>query len=64
MAGELVCTEAAEKPRPRGAHAWLSPAAYELLERAAAARSEHPDRLAARILDHVLCDGLIHAVVD
>jgi hypothetical protein len=45
-------------PRPRFAvaHAWLSAQTYDLLERAALARQQHPDRLAAQIIKSVL-DG-------
>lgn len=37
------------------AHAWLSAEVYRMLEIEAGIRRLHPDQLAAKILDRVLC---------
>ncbi len=52
-------------PRNSVAHDWMTSPVYQLLELAAERRSEqHPDRLAARILDVVLRNGLVDALLD
>jgi hypothetical protein len=48
----------------RPVHPWLSAAAVSILDREAVARRVHADRLAAQLLERVLCDGLIDAVLD
>jgi len=43
---------------------WLSPGALAILNRAALERGQHPCQLAARLLERVLDDQLISAVLD
>lgn len=55
MYGDLVPrSELRDRPRFAVAHAWIGAETYALLERAASARRQHPDRLAADILEKVL----------
>jgi hypothetical protein len=61
-----ISAQAAVKPtRQRAAvtHAWLSSAAYQLLEQEAARRRVHPDRLAADILCIVIADDLFRIIL-
>lgn len=59
---------APSKPKDDGrchvAHAWLTGEKHELLELEAQRRDTHPDRLAASILDVVLSDSLVDAILD
>lgn len=49
-------------PTPRRthvAHAWMTAFPYAELEAEADRRGQHPDRIAAQILEKVLCRGLV-----
>ena len=56
MYGDLVPQRSDSLPVPRCAvaHGWLRSETYALLDRAARARRQHPDQLAAYILERVL----------
>jgi hypothetical protein len=45
------------------AHAWLTSPVHKMLELEAAGRGKHPDRLAAEILNSVLLNGYVDAVL-
>jgi hypothetical protein len=51
-------------PKGGPVHPWLSAQHMILLQDAAESYREHPDRLAARLLEKVLGDGLVGAVLD
>lgn len=54
-------------PTPRRthvAHAWMTAFPYAELQAEADRRREHPDRIAARILEKVLCRGLVDELLD
>lgn len=51
-------------PRTNVAHAWLQADAFEMLQREANRRRQHPDALCAAIIDAVLRGGAIEAVLD
>lgn len=50
-------------PRNCVAHAWLTSPVHKMLELEAAGRGKHPDRLAAEILNSVLLNGYVDAVL-
>lgn len=57
-----AAAESAVIPTPRRthvAHAWLMAFPYAELEAEAQRRRQHPDALAAKILEKVLCGGLV-----
>lgn len=49
--------------RTHVAHAWLTAFPYAELQAEADRRLIHPDRLAASILEKVLCRGLVDEIV-
>jgi transposase len=54
-------------PTPRRthvAHAWMTAFPYAELQAEADRRRQHPDRLAATILEKVLCRGLVDELLD
>jgi len=50
--------------RTHVAHAWLTAFPYAELQAEADRRRVHPDALAARILEKVLCRGVVDELLD
>jgi hypothetical protein len=50
-------------PRNAVTHAWLTSPVHKMLELEAAGRGKHPDRLAAEIINSVLLNGYVDAVL-
>ena len=63
QAQPVAASPALSPPRTSVAHAWLTSPVHRMLELEAAGRGKHPDRLAAEILNSVLLNGYVDAVL-
>jgi hypothetical protein len=63
-AKDTTLPRAPDRRRYKMAHPWLTRMAHGILTREAAARGVHPDKLAARVIEHVAGDNLWSAVLD